>query len=769
MKSLISSAVVVVCLGFVPATSANDQPVPFVEEPGLTEFSGQLIARPVQASAWDEQGLGVADANERIDAARRAMSDYVVHEYVWQTDEYVFFVPDGSTENEVSSLLMATGDFEYVEPNWLVYPVECPDDPRLTNQWHHNANRMNSCAGWDMVTGDPSIVVGICDTGIQTSHPEFQLNRQFGYNAVNRVWETAGNNSMIQAVHPHGTMTTGCAAANGDNGQGGSGVGWNLGHRMMRVSNSSGGGSSMNVLTHAARTSIEAGDKVANVSYSGVSNSSVRTTGTYIKSIGGLLTWSAGNDGANRSGNRDGDDVIVVGATTSSDNKASFSAYGSYVDLVAPGAGVYTTNTGSSYARVDGTSFSAPLTAGLIALIWSADPDLTPDEVEQILKEGCDDLGASGVDNIYGHGRINVFNSLSLLPNPLEFAYPDGLPTSVDPSGGTTVRVQVSGLDSQPEPGTGMFYYDIGAGFESVAMDVVSQNVYDAVFPASECQSEIAYYFSAETTGGEVVFAPGGAPNDHYVVLSATGIDVVLDDDFETDQGWIVGAPGDDATSGIWARGDPVATGGTPPSKPEDDHSEDGTLCFVTDLTTADVDGGHTTLRSPIFDMTSNAAATLSYWRWYSNGTGLPMFSENYADIFVIDISNDGGESWVNVETLGPGDASDPNVLPGWNFYEFLPADVVTPTANMQMRFIASDEDGDSVIQALIDDFLINEVLCDSGCYADFNDDGVVNTLDFLAYLNAFNAGDAAADCSGDGTVNTLDFLCFLNEFNAGC
>lgn len=55
------------------------------------------------------------------------------------------------------------------------------------------------------------------------------------------------------------------------------------------------------------------------------------------------------------------------------------------------------------------------------------------------------------------------------------------------------------------------------------------------------------------------------------------------------------------------------------------------------------------------------------------------------------------------------------------------------------------------------------------GCPADFNGDGVVNTLDFLAFLNAFSAGDPSADFNGDGTVNTLDFLAFLNAFNSGC
>lgn len=213
-------------------------------------------------------------------------------------------------------------------------------------------------------------------------------------------------------------MTTGCAAANGNNNVGIAGVGWDLSHRMLRVSNSSGGGAYISTLNHAARTSIEKGDRVASVSYSGVDNASNLITATYIKSIGGLLVWAAGNDGRNLTyGNRDADDIIVAGGTDSSDIRASFSAYGQFVDVTAPAVSVYTTDADndSDYASVNGTSFATPLTAGLVALIWSYNPSLTPDQVESVLKQGCDDLGSSGVDNTYGYGRINVYGSLSLV------------------------------------------------------------------------------------------------------------------------------------------------------------------------------------------------------------------------------------------------------------------------------------------------------------------------------------------------------------------
>ena len=171
---------------------------------------------------------------------------------------------------------------------------------------------MQSSDGWSIHTGNSTVSVGICDTGIRTSHEDFQLHRLEGYNAVDQKWEGQGGD--ISAVHPHGTMTTGCAAANGNNGVGIAGVGWDLSHRMLRVSNSSGGSAYMSTLQHAARTAVESGDRIASVSYSGVDTPSSLTTASYIKSIGGLLVWAAGNDGRNLTyGNRDNDDIIVVG------------------------------------------------------------------------------------------------------------------------------------------------------------------------------------------------------------------------------------------------------------------------------------------------------------------------------------------------------------------------------------------------------------------------------------------------------------------------
>lgn len=387
----------------------------FIEVPGEKEFSGVMIARPLQPEEAASRGLDSFAQRRLTESAARSLAGLRVRNYFPEVDEYLVDVPAGDDENSLAKRLMATGAFQYVHPDWTVYPIACPNDSLFASQWHHATNRMESCSAWDIEIGSPAIVVAICDTGVRTTHQDLLLNRREGYNVTAALWETQGGS--ILDVNGHGTNCTGSAAGNGNNSIGVSGVGWNLGHRMMRVTDSSTGSASISNLTTAARVAADAGDRVASVSYSGVDSATVNTTGTYVRSRNALLVWAAGNSNVLLSGNRN-DDVIVVGASDQSDLKASFSNYGSLVDFVAPGVSIYTSsNTGDgAYAAVSGTSFACPITAGLCGLIWSRNPTLTPVQVESILRSSCEDLGTAGVDDTFGYGRINSY--LAMLATP---------------------------------------------------------------------------------------------------------------------------------------------------------------------------------------------------------------------------------------------------------------------------------------------------------------------------------------------------------------
>jgi hypothetical protein len=117
-----------------------------------------------------------------------------------------------------------------------------------------------------------------------------------------------------------------------------------------------------------------------------------------------------------------------------------------------------------------------------------------------------------------------------------------------------------------------------------------------------------------------------------------------------------------------------------------------------------DVDGGKTTLYSPVLDLT-DLDAVISYWRWYSNDTG----AAPNTDVFVVDMSNDGGGEWFTVETVGPAGLGTSG---GWIHHEFRVGDVVDPTSEVILRFIASDLGDGSLVEAAIDDLAVSVVEC---------------------------------------------------------
>lgn len=688
---------------------STQQAALFTEVLGSKEFTGVLCARPLQPDAREALGISVAEFQVRVEGARTALTQYTLRRYVPETDEYLIEVPEGETENSIARLLNAIGGFEYVEPDWMVFPVDCPDDPQFSQQWQHLPDRIQSCDAWDIETGDPNIVVAICDTGIRSTHEDLLLHRREGYHVPTETMESAGG--PVEDINGHGTQCTGLAAGNGNNGVGIAGAAWNLGHRMMRVSDAPSGGAPISNLTNAARTAADFGDRVVSVSYSGVTGATIETAGAYVRSQGSLLVWAAGNEGNNLMGDRD-DNLIVVGATTLSENLASFSNFGSFVDLTAPGVGVRTTtNTSdSAYLDVIGTSFACPLVAGLCGLIWSHNSTLTPDEVEEILRASCEDLGAVGIDDEFGYGRINSFMALQMTPpNLVQVSYPNGRPTELDPMGGDILDVVVTPVSSSADPAGATLWIDTGAGFMAQSVPFIGSNTFRATFPPVVCATNVSYYFEFSLIGGGVAISPFEGDVNPFTA-QALSLQTLSFDAVETGAGWTVGHPSDTASTGIWELVDPVGTA----AAPEDDNTPGGTHCFVTGQSPAngsvgsnDVDGGATSLFSPILSLSMLPDPYIGYSRWFSNAV-----QSTGDDIFTVDITTDGGATWINVETLGP----DP-VAPEWVRNTFRVLDFVTNLSAVQLRFRAEDSGSPSIIEAGIDDLEVFET-CPSGCGA---------------------------------------------------
>jgi hypothetical protein len=152
------------------------------------------------------------------------------------------------------------------------------------------------------------------------------------------------------------------------------------------------------------------GVRIANISIGGTSSSSTMQTAVdYAWNKGTVVFAAAGNYSSSTPIYPAGcTNVVAVGATDSNDNLASFSNYGSYIDLTAPGVGIVTTMAGGGYGGVSGTSFSSPIAAAIAALVLSRNPSLSAQQLVTLLEQNSDDLGAPGWDPIYGWGRVNA-------------------------------------------------------------------------------------------------------------------------------------------------------------------------------------------------------------------------------------------------------------------------------------------------------------------------------------------------------------------------
>lgn len=341
----------------------------------------------------------------------------------------------------------------------------------------------------------------------------------------------------------------------------------------------------------------------------------------------------------------------------------------------------------------------------------------------------------------------------------ITFAFPNGLPTLVSPEGTTTIEVVATPHGSiAVAAGTGMLHYDTGSGSGSVAMSESSPGVYVATIPASNCLSTVTYSFSADGTDGLTYTDPG---TGSYEATSAAGVLISFADDAEVDLGW---ATSNTATDGQWGRGVPINCGRGDPTSDYDGSGQ----CFLTDNSAAnscnsDVDNGTVTLTSPVLDATM-PEAHLSYARWFSNSQGGAPFE----DTFTVEVSNDGGSTWTNLETVGPNDGE---VSGGWFYKTFRIADTfATPSNQFRVRFIAADTGSGSLVEAGVDAIQVFAYDCgEPSCDPDRNGDGLLDFFDVQDFLNDYSAHDPSADMNNDGAWDFFDVQAYLGIFSDGC
>ena len=299
----------------------------------------------------------------------------------------------------------------FVEPNWKFYIDATPNDPKWTKQW--GLKKIEANVAWNTQRGEKSVLVAIVDTGVDYYHIDLAQN----YAPLGYDWVSDDNYPMDD--HGHGTHCAGIVGAVINNSAGIAGVAQ---VRIMaeKAINSEGWGREddlANAIMHAA----DKGAKIISCSWGSDSDSMLICDAVkYASEKGSLVIAAAGNSASNEKHYPAAyEEVIAVTATSGSDLPASFTTFGDWVDLSAPGVKIYSTFPKNQYKFLSGTSMACPHVAGVAALILSEFPTMTIDQVHAQLLYTADDLGETGFDVYYGYGRVNarkaVENTLSLV------------------------------------------------------------------------------------------------------------------------------------------------------------------------------------------------------------------------------------------------------------------------------------------------------------------------------------------------------------------
>ena len=305
---------------------------------------------------------------------------------------------------------------------------------------------IGAVTAWDTSTGDTDVIVAVIDTGVDYNHEDLQGN----------IWtnpnEIAGNgidddgNGVIDDVHGysaidddgdpmddngHGTHVSGTIGAKGNNGVGVVGVNWDvsiIGCKFLSAGGSGSTDGAIACIDYLTDLKVNHGVdiKASNNSWGGGGFSQALKDSIESGGDAGILfVAAAGNSASDNDAtpsypaSYDSTSVMAVASTDRNDNMSGFSQYGlTSVDIGAPGSAILSTTPGNGYSTFNGTSMATPHVVGAAALVWSINPDLTIDEMKQLLMDSGD-ANADLTGKTVSGARLNVATALDMAdPSP---------------------------------------------------------------------------------------------------------------------------------------------------------------------------------------------------------------------------------------------------------------------------------------------------------------------------------------------------------------
>jgi thermitase len=310
-------------------------------------------------------------------------------------------VPSSQLEEKLAAYLSCPS-VEYAEPNSQGQIMAIPDDSGFGGQW--NMSQVQAPEAWDVSHGSSTVDIAILDTGIDQDHPDLSSKIVANVNF--------SSSPSCDDYYRHGTHVAGIAAAVTDNGIGVAGMGYNSSLMNVKVFNDD-GSANASALAQGIIWAADNGAEVININMIyGYPSTTLENAVNYAWEKGAVLVAAAGNYGNTRATYPGAfANCIAVAATDADDNLASWSTYGDWVSVAAPGVSIYSTLP-DGYGYGSGTCMASPLVSGLAALLFTVVTDTNGDgrlndEVRYAIESTCDDIGTK-----VAYGRINAYRAM---------------------------------------------------------------------------------------------------------------------------------------------------------------------------------------------------------------------------------------------------------------------------------------------------------------------------------------------------------------------
>ena len=343
--------------------------------------------------------------------------------------------------NSVNSLIREIKTFanvEYAEKVPLPRTFLTPNDPNYSSQW--NLNTINAAAAWGYFSSGSNVTVAIVDDAIERTHTDLSPNIWVntgdnnsngadddgnGYIDDKNGYDVADNDNNPDptiATLDHGTHVAGIVGASSNNSIGIASIGYSV--KLMCVKSSN----APTVITNGYDGIVYAAVNRANVinmSWGGPGSSATeQNVINFAYSQGCIIVAAAGNDGNSTPHYPAAyTNVIAVASSNSDDTKSSFSCYGAWVDVTAPGNNIYSTIVGNGYGNKSGTSMASPLVAGLCGLMKSLNPSVTQLDIINCLKNNAVNINSlnPSYSGMLGTGRIDANAAMACIAATLNY------------------------------------------------------------------------------------------------------------------------------------------------------------------------------------------------------------------------------------------------------------------------------------------------------------------------------------------------------------